>query len=377
MLDNVRMSLFIGPAVPIPAPKAVLDAVRSVSVTTGVEGPSGFQLVFDLSTHSPLHTLFLLAGGASPLPILRVVIAIAMGSANEVLIDGVVTNQEVTSGEAPGRAILTVTGEDLSRVMDYIDFSGFPFPAMPDFARVALILAKYAVLGVIPKVIPSVLVDVPIPTEKIPGQQGKDLAYIRFLANRAGYVFYMEPGDAVGTSYAYWGPQIKVGQPQPALNLDMDAHTNVEELSFNYNADAGLLPLVMIQNPQTKAPIPIPIPAITPLSPPLGLIPPFPKRFEIISETAKYSPLQGALVGLAKAAQATADAATATGTLDVRRYGRLLKARKLVGVRGAGAAFDGLWYVSSVTSTLSRGALKQSFKLGRNGLLSTVGRVAA
>jgi hypothetical protein len=377
MLDSVRLSLFIGPAVPIAASRTVMEALKSVTVTSGTDGPTGFQLTFDLSTHSPLHTVFLLAGGGSPLPILRVVIAVAVGGSTQVLVDGVVTNQEVASGEKPGRAALTVTGEDLSRVMDYIDFSGFPFPAMPDFARVALILAKYAVLGVIPKVIPSILIDVPIPTEKVPGQQGNDLAYIRYLADRVGYSFYMEPGDAVGTSYAYWGPEIRVGKPQPALNLDMDAHTNVESLSFNYNADAAVLPIVMIQNPQSKIPIPIPIPAVTPLSPPLGLVPPIPKQVELIADTAKYPPIEGAMIGLAKAAKAQADAATADGKLDVRRYGRLLKSRQLVGVRGAGPAFDGLWYVNSVTSTLARGEFKQSFKLGRNGLLSTVGSVPA
>ena len=59
------------------------------------------------------------------------------------------------------------------------------------------------------------------------------------------------------------------------------------------------------------------------------------------------------------------------------RYGRLLKARGLVGVRGAGLAYDGLYYVQSVTSTLKRGEFKQSFKLTRNGLISITPTVPA
>jgi hypothetical protein len=43
-----------------------------------------------------------------------------------------------------------------------------------------------------------------------------------------------------------------------------------------------------------------------------------------------------------------------------------------VGVRGAGPAFDGLYYVKSVTHRIKRGEYKQSFKLSRNGLVSTV-----
>ena len=55
--------------------------------------------------------------------------------------------------------------------------------------------------------------------------------------------------------------------------------------------------------------------------------------------------------------------------------GGCCKPRRLVGVRGAGMAFDGLYYVSSVTHRIQRGEYKQSFKLVRNGLLSTVPEV--
>ena len=55
--------------------------------------------------------------------------------------------------------------------------------------------------------------------------------------------------------------------------------------------------------------------------------------------------------------------------------GRPLKARQLVGVRGAGLAYDGLYYVNSVTSTLKRGEFRQSFQLTRNGLVSITPKV--
>ena len=71
----------------------------------------------------------------------------------------------------------------------------------------------------------------------------------------------------------------------------------------------------------------------------------------------------------------SADGVTATGSLDVLRYGQALKARSLVGVRGAGLAFDGLYYVNSVTHSIKRGQYKQNFTLGRNGLMSTVPNV--
>jgi hypothetical protein len=375
MVNGIRLTLMIGPAVPIPVSKDILDALTSVEVTTTTDGPSVFQLSFTLSTRSPLHTLFLLSGGAG-IPLVRVVIVVTMGGAPDVLIDGVMTQHEISPGSDAGHAVLTVTGEDLTRVMDYIDFTGFPFPAMPAEARVALMIAKYAMFGLVPVVVPSVLIDTPIPTNRIPKQKGTDLKYVRKLADDVGYTFYVEPGPVPGTTFAYWGPEIRVGPPQPALNINMDAATNVEAMTFQFHHHKKTMPIVVIQESFSKAPLLLPIPDITPLSPPLGLVPGLPKNFLPIMGTAKLSFPQALMIGLAKAAR-TADSVQGTGTLDVLRYGRALKARRLVGVRGAGTAFDGLYYVKKVTHSIKRGQYKQNFTLARNGLVSTLPRVPA
>ena len=370
MLKGVYLTLMIGPVVPVPVPQVVLDALTAVEVTTNTRGPSGFRLTFELSNRSPLHTLFLLAGGAAP-PMVRVVIIATVNGMPNVLMDGVMTDHRTAPGADAGHSTLTVTGEDLSRVMDYIDFSGVPYPCMPAEARVLLILAKYAFLGIVPLVIPSIFVDVPIPIMQIPRQQGKDLKYVRDLAEEVGYVFYVDPGPAPGMSIAYWGPEVKVGVPQPALSINMDAHTNVEQLSFTFDSQNKVLPILFIHMAETKVPIPIPVPDVSPLNPPLGLLPPIPMNIEPIHVTSKYSPVRAAAVAMAKASR-SGEAVKGTGSLDVTRYGRVLKARGLVGVRGAGPAFDGLHYVDSVTHNIKRGSYKQGFTLTRNGLLSTV-----
>jgi len=372
MAKGFYLTLLIGPVVPIPVPQIVLDALTSVQVTSASGGPSGFQLSFTLSNRSPLHTIFLVAGGQTPL--LRVIIVVTINGTPHVLADGVMTNNQVTPGSQPGQSTLTVTGEDLTKVMDLIDFSGIPYPAMPPEARVALCIAKYAMFGMIPLIIPNLFTDVPIPVERIPIHQGTDLQYIKQLADDAGYVFYIEPGPVPGTNVAYWGPEIKIGVPQPALNLDMDAHTNVESLNFSFNSANTTLPIVLIHNQLTKIPIPIPIPNVNPLQPPLGVIPAPITNVTVLKDTAKLSPMQAISRGLAAAAR-SADAVSGNGSLNVVRYGRVLKARQLVGVRGVGMAFDGLYYVKSVTSNLKRGEFKQSFELTRNGLISITPRV--
>ena len=45
----------------------------------------------------------------------------------------------------------------------------------------------------------------------------------------------------------------------------------------------------------------------------------------------------------------------------------MLRARRLVGVRGAGLSYDGLYYVRRVTHRLERGRYTQCFSLSREG----------
>jgi hypothetical protein len=371
--NAIEMTLWVGPVVPIRAPGWVIDALESVKITSKAVGASGFELNFLMDAGSPLQTLFLVAGGAIP-PVIRVVIAVTVNGTTNVLIDGVMTNHHVGTDVQNGKTTLTVIGEDLTRVMDYFDTSGLPFPAMPAEAQVALLLVKYAVLGVIPMVIPSVLIDIPLPIDRIPRQKGTDLKHIRRLADAVGYVFYQDPGPSPGMSTAYWGPQIKVGPVQPALAVDADAYSNVEHLQFSFHNDRKILPIVIIQDSSTKIPIPIAVGDITPLNPPLGAIPPIPKGIQIIKGAAKWSAMRAALIAMAKASQ-NAEAVSGQGSINVLRYGRVLQVRKLVGVRGTGTAFDGLYYVKSVTHQLKRGEYKQDFEITRNGLVSTVGNL--
>jgi hypothetical protein len=368
------MTLLVGPVVPLPAPKPVVDALTSVEVTTSATGRSGFSLRFTISNRSMLHTVFLLGAGG-PAVELRVVIMVTVNGLPEVLMDGVVRHQELQPIGSTGSSSITIMGEDLTAVMDQVEFPGLPFP-MPVEARVAAILGKYAIYGVTPLIVPSIVPDIPLPVERIPGQQGTDLGYISELARQAGYVFYIDPGPVPGVSTAYWGPQVKFGVPQPALSVNMDSWTNVESLNFRYQPQESTLPIVYTLDETTHTPIPIPIPPITPLNPPLGAFVPPPTRIEQLKETSKLGLGQALMMGMARAS-ATADVVSGTGSLDVLLYGRVLKARQLVGVRGAGPAFDGLHYVDSVTHRLSRGEYKQDFTLKRNALISNTPVVPA
>jgi hypothetical protein len=369
MIGSLKLSLLMGP-IPVPAPRAAVEALSAVKVELGSgDTQGGFELTFDLPTGSPLSTLFLITGGGG-VPLMRVVLIVTINGRAEPIVDGVATDVEMQPGDGGANKIL-VKGKDLSALMDVEELPATPFPAMPPSVRVLVILSKYAAFGVIPQVIPSIVDDVPVPTEQIPQQQGTDYAYVKKLAQDSGYVFYLEPGPAPGISRAYWGPEIRFGVPQPTLTTGMDALTNVEQLSFHLDREAKSIPVVYFQDQQSKQSIGIPIPDVTPLNPPLGLVPPLPPKIEHLSDTGHLKPTQALAKGLAYLG-AHSDAVFGTGKLDVATYGRVLKSRQLVGVRGAGLPYDGLYYVKSVTHEIQRGSYKQSFSLARNALISTI-----
>jgi hypothetical protein len=379
LLKSVQMTLMMGPIIAVPVPSTVIEALASLEVKIEDVGQSGFQLVFSIDKQSPLQILFLLTGGL-PLLFMRCIVVVTVNGVANVLIDGVITKNEISPGDKGSNSTLTLFGKDLTAVMDQSNWSGFPFPACPREARIALMLAKYAFFGIIPAIIPSLLFDISLPIEQIPAQQGTDLTYINSLAKEVGYVFYISAGPKPGMNVAYWGPQVKIGSAQPALNVDMDAYTNVETMHFSYQQDKSKIPLVYTYIQEIGISIPIPIPPIDPLQPPLGLIPPIPTNLlppDLVSfrtDLSKVSIPQLIMMGLAAGAESS-ECVTCEGSLDVTRYGGVLSARGLVGVRGAGQAFDGLYYVKSVTHKIKRGEYKQNFTLTRNGLVSTVSTV--
>lgn len=371
-MGSTSLTLLIGPAVPVPAPAAVIEALTGVSVSHDATR-SGFQLSFAVSKTSTLLTTLLPAGYFDPI-VTRIVVIATAGGVPNVLMDGIVTQQQLQPSSEPGGSTLTITGEDLSVAMDVASLTR-PFPAMDETAIVNLILLPYLALGIVPVVIPPIVPILEAPTAGWNTQTNQtDRAYIRQLADRCGYVFFVRPGPLPLQSVAYFGPDVNVPVPQPALTINMDAHTNVESLSFTLNGLAKKIRVFTIFDPVTKkVPIPIPLPNINAFKPPLGLRPTPPARIEFDEESANLTPDKAArnILGFLLDRN-NAAAVTGSGSLDVLRYGRSLAPRMLVGVRGAGIAYDGLYYVDSVSHDLKRGSYKQNFTLSRDGLIANV-----
>lgn len=363
MLDSIlgiRLALLLGRSVPLPAPAGIMLALSRVEVTNDAESGDGFQLTFSCS-RSILGDYDLMESRSLD-PMTRVVIAVVFGVMPEVLIDGVITHSQFNPGNGPGQATLTVTGKDLTAVMD-LEEKNESYENQPDFMIVTSVLSRYARFGLIPAASPTT--DVPIMVERIPRQQETDLRFLQRLAERNGFVFYIEP-LTLGVSKAYWGPQIRAGIPQPALSVDLGASTNTKSLSFSNDALAATGVRGVIVEPLTKMSIPIPeLPSLK--VPPLAMSPAKPFRTTLQRDSANQNPATAATRTLAATTNAP-DSAQANGEVDGARYGNALRARKLVGVRGVGLTNDGFWYVKRVTHTLSRGEYSQQFSLSREGV---------
>jgi len=404
---NLRLTLLLGSD---KAPHEVMRALRGVQVTRGEEAPSTFQLTF--------HTERLGTDGGEDFPIVnhpklqtfsRVTLQVAVGGSARVLVDGYITGRQLSPGGAPGGTTFVVSGEDVSVKMNMMEIS-FEYPHIGDFAIVELILAKYIPFKILPDAKPTVA-DI-IPLDFVPQQNSTDRQYLQQMALKHAYRFYIVPGPSPGWNRAYWGPPVLTGMPQKALTVDMGPGTNVENIAFSENALAPTMTYGTVL--QTLIPPPFPIPILAPAStrsPALAAEPLMGSYGELLTE-ALTNPLglakklltlevRGSLlqntnylqnlqqevtevipaqsIAMANTNQSTDDAVTVEGRLDAARYGAVLDAPGLVGVRGAGQSFDGVWYVKKVVHQMStvqgNWSYKQSFTLTREGLGSTVSGV--
>ncbi len=372
MLLGVNLTLLIGPTVAVPAPLMLTQALQRVEVTHSDEGQSGFQITFQVGRSGPFDLLdYPLLNNPLLRPFNRVILIVTFNAIPRVLMDGIITRQQLSPASEPGASTLTVTGEDVSVMMDLEEKSA-EHPAQDETLIALKLIASYAQYGLIPMVFPPMMIDPPIPIERVPVQQGTDLQYLKQIAERHAYVFYITPGPVPFTNTAYWGPPVRVGLPQRALSVNLGGETNVAGISFNNN---GLGPTTVSGNVQDRMTNQsMPVRTFASLRPPLAALPAWLVNQPNVRSTQFRQSGVNAMQAMARAQARTdrsTDAVTADGELDTLRYNDLLQARGLVGLRGVGYSYDGFWYVKRVTHLIEREKYQQRFSLTREGLGST------
>jgi hypothetical protein len=360
---GIRLLLWIGKVVPLPAPPWFSQAVQRVEVTCDATGNNGFQLTFALSRNTPVDYTGLIDGTLDPFN--RVIIGVILGGAPQILIDGVITHQQFSPSDQPGKTTVTVSGLDVSAMMNLTEQIQ-PYGNHSDSSIVRTILLRYAQYGIAAQVTETA--DVPLSVDRTPWQYGEtDLACLQRLACRNGYVFYVEPAT-LGVNTAYFGLDVRLGTPQPALTVNMGAASNVSSITFNHDPlqAVGVTGNLLFTDLGVTIPLPsLPLPFIPPLA-----LQPTPARRSVYLGDVSVADLPQALGKALDAMAPGRDTVTGEGTLDTVRYGSVLRARRPVGVRGVGFSYDGLYYVKRVTHTLQipGGTYTQAFSLAREGL---------
>ena len=147
----------------------------------------------------------------------------------------------------------------------------------------------------------------------------------------------------------------------------MGPNTNVNSISFQYN---GLAPEKVTFTLKDKSEKTVKSGSHFHMDPPLASNPATLVRRVFLGGTANLTDKERIARAQAMVDTSMDKAVTATGELDSLRYGRILKPRGLVDVRGAGESYDGAYYVNQVTHNIDirKGEYKQSFTLAREGL---------
>jgi hypothetical protein len=373
MALGINLTLLIGENVPRPAPRSLIEALKSLEVTQSDEGRSGFQIVFQLgrSNRNDIRDYQLLKE-----PLLkvfnRIILTITMGATAQIVMDGIITNQQFSPSTEPGNSTLAITGEDVSVMMD-LEKKSVEHTAQDEATIAQMLISQYAKYGMVAQIVAPKFKDRPTKNERIPSQQGTDLEYLKAIGTRFSNVFYIIPGPASGTNTAYWGPPQRKTQPQPPLTVNMGSFTNVTSINFQNNAMSATEVKGKVQDRRTNKIQTIAQNTSTrpALAAQAALTQQAQRRTERYRETGRDT-TQATERAKAITDHSVDNVVTVTGDLDAVTYGTLLQVRGVVTLRGVGFNYDGLYYVKSVTHKINKGDYKQSFTITREGLGSTI-----
>ena len=366
---GIHLTLMIGPdPVAVFASPLVMEALAEVEVTHQDEGRSGFRLTFTVGRSGPfdLVDFGLVANPALGLNS-RVILLASFNAVPRVLIDGLVIRRDLIPGNRPGEGRLVLSGQDLSVALERCAKSA-EHPAMDETAIVSFLALSYAQYGMMPLVLPPSVIDPVVPVDRTPTQATDDWRFLTDLAERHGYVCYIEAGPAPFVNTLYFGPRLRPDIQQPAISVNVGPESNVTDLSFANDALAPERIEAQVQDRLTGQVVPVMTPVST--RPPLGLVPDWLR----LGSTVRCRAMNTSGLSIPQAFgraqghfdRSVDDSLTATGTLDPLRYNGFLRAHAKVDLRGAGITFDGTWLVRRVRHLIAGGRYTQDFTLSRH-----------
>jgi phage protein D len=287
--------------------------------------------------------------------------------------DGYVTSVNFDIGSEPGNSRIQVAGMDTSVLMS-LEEKIVTWKDMSDSDIVQQIVSSY---GVTVHADSTSTVHQENDTTIV--QRGSDIQFVRELALRNGLEFYFETDQDSGAVTAYFrAPQLS-GTPQPDLAIQFGDQSNLQSFTAQLTGQRPLAVKIeqidVAQNSPNTAQVSEPQlnklganDADALIAGPLGsLVTPKDAQAQMLV----LGPPTSDATEMQAIAQAVRDEAswfiTARGEINSEAYQTVLRPHRLVLVKGAGKAYSGKYYVTSVAHELSGdGTYTQSFEARRN-----------
>jgi phage protein D len=199
-------------------------------------------------------------------------------------------------------------------------------------------------------------------------QRGTDIQFLQLLARRNGFECYVESNAQSGQVEGHFHAPRLEQTPQGVLSVNMGEATNVNAFNARFEMLRPVAAQVTGLDIETQSDQPAQ--ADSSARPGLGdrsaLAADRPRRV-LLNRTA-----MGQTGELQAYAQAVVDEAAmaihAEGDVNTVAYGRLVRAKRPISVRGAGRQFSGQYYVEKVLHTFTGEGYTQRFTLKRNAL---------
>jgi phage protein D len=348
-----------------PAPPPVVDAVEEIVVESTLETSSAFRIRLGIAQNDLGDWRFLQEDLFRPLVPITVRVAVGAVPVPTALINGFISQQDVTYADEAGSSTLEIGGLDATHLMN-LQEKVTPWPNLPDGVIAAAIFAQY------PPIVPMVQPTPPtlIEPEGTTIQRGTDLRFLRRLASRNGFDMYVQPEPFTGVDQGFFRPRQTLGAPQAVLNVHMGSETNVAGFRVRYDMTQPTGVIAAGLDTMTKAPQP----ALAPVSvqPPLGVEPsltrvlPPPVVRPVDTGEMRTAELQALAQGIADRSSFAVVAEGEVGP-DVG----VLRPGGLVAVRGLGRLYNGLYLLTRVRHRISEDGYVQSFEARRNAVTMT------
>jgi phage protein D len=288
----------------------------------------------------------------------RFTVEAGYAGAPETLIEGYVTHVELMIG-ADGEPYLELSGMDMSAAMDLAE-KQLAWPNKKDHEIAQELFSSYGLSYEVEDTVAT-------PGEAVATtlQSETDIRFLRRLAARNGFECHVR-----GSTGYFRSPNLQE-LPQKTLALEFGRETNLAEIRVRVDGTPGTVAEMRRVDPVAKQ-VEVERLQASPRRtlgrrPLAELRSGLPQGRRLLRRELAASPAE--MRGrLRQAYEGASRFVTAEGEIDGRVYRAVLRARRLVTIKGIGETYSGFYYVTRVRHSFTIDGYTQRFEAYRNGL---------